>query len=112
MRSSPGSTTIGAWCSPMRPIVRWPVAMRRVLVPDATVCRQARGRASGALHGCPTPFKDLDAAFGLPFTKGSPIYRDVIATDDSAIVERIRRAGAVGIGKTNVPEFGMGSHTY
>jgi amidase len=45
-------------------------------------------------------------------TKGSPIYRDQVGTEDTVIVERIRRAGAIPIGKTNVPEFGMGSHTY
>ena len=72
----------------------------------------ARGEATGPLHGLPTAFKDLEPAAGFPVTKGSPIYKDVIATEDSAIVERIRRAGAIPIGKTNVPEFGMGSHTY
>jgi len=72
----------------------------------------ARGDAAGPLHGLPTAFKDLEPAAGFPFTRGSPIYKDLIATEDSAIVERIRRAGAIPIGKTNVPEFGMGSHTY
>jgi amidase len=72
----------------------------------------ARGDATGPLHGLPTAIKDLEPAAGFPWTKGSPIFKDVIATEDSAIVERIRRAGAILIGKTNVPEFGMGSHTY
>lgn len=72
----------------------------------------ARGGDVGPLHGLPTAFKDLEPAAGFPCTKGSPIYRDVVATEDSAIVERIRRAGAIAIGKTNVPEFGMGSQTY
>ena len=76
---------------------------------DRAIARQA---ATGPLHGLPTAFKDLEPAAGFPWTKGSPIFRDVIATEDSAIVERIRRAGAIPIGKTNVPEFGMGSHTY
>ncbi len=73
---------------------------------------QARGDTLGPLHGLPTAFKDLESAAGFPFTKGSPIYRDFVPTEDTAIVERIRRAGAIPIGKTNVPEFGMGSHTY
>ena len=72
----------------------------------------ARGDQTGPLHGLPTAFKDLEPAAGFPWTKGSPIYKDQVATEDSAIVERIRRAGAIPIGKTNVPEFGMGSHTY
>ena len=70
------------------------------------------GEPVGPLHGLPTAFKDLESAVGFPFTKGSPIYKDVVATEDTAIVERIRRAGAIPIGKTNVPEFGMGSQTY
>ena len=79
---------------------------------DAADRATARGENAGPLHGLPTAFKDLEAAAGFSFTKGSPIYKDVIAAEDSVIVERIRRAGAIPIGKTNVPEFGMGSHTY
>ena len=72
----------------------------------------SRGGGVGPLHGLPTAFKELESAIGFPFTKGSPIFKDHIATEDTVIVERIRRAGAIPIGKTNVPEFGMGSHTY
>ena len=72
----------------------------------------AKGDAVGPLHGLPTAFKELESAIGFPFTKGSPIFKDQIATEDTVLVERIRRAGAIPIGKTNVPEFGMGSHTY
>ena len=72
----------------------------------------AAGRPVGPLHGLPTAFKDLEPAVGFPQSKGSPIYRDFMPTADSVIVERIKRAGAIGIGKTNVPEFGMGSQTY
>jgi amidase len=74
--------------------------------------RLARGERVGPLHGLPIAFKDLEAAVGFPFTKGSPIFRHFMPTEDSVIVERLRRAGAIPIGKTNVPEFGMGSHTY
>ena len=70
------------------------------------------GRPTGVLHGLPIAFKDLEAAVGFPFTKGSPIYKDLKPTEDTVIVERLRRAGTIPIGKTNVPEFGMGSHTY
>jgi amidase len=79
---------------------------------DAADRAAARGESGGPLHGLPAAFKDLEPAAGFPFTRGSPIFKDVVATEDSAIVERIRRAGAIPIGKTNVPEFGMGSHTY
>ncbi len=72
----------------------------------------ARGDTPGALHGLPIAFKDLEAAVGFPCTLGSPIYQDTCPAEDSLVVERIRRAGAIPIGKTNVPEFGMGSHTY
>ena len=66
----------------------------------------------GPLHGLPWAFKDLEAAVGFPFTNGSPIYRTNMPAEDTVLVERIRAAGAIPIGKTNVPEFGMGSHTY
>ncbi len=74
--------------------------------------RLARGERVGPLHGLPIAFKDLEAAVGFPFTKGSPIFKDFMPAEDTVIVERLRRAGAIPIGKTNVPEFGMGSHTY
>ena len=72
----------------------------------------AAGGPVGPLHGLPTAFKDLEPAVGFPQSKGSPIYRDFMPAADSVVVERIKRAGAIGIGKTNVPEFGMGSQTY
>ena len=74
--------------------------------------RIARGEACGPLHGLPIAFKDLQPAVGFPFTRGSPILRDFLPTEDSVLVERLRLAGVIPIGKTNVPEFGLGSHTY
>ena len=71
-----------------------------------------RGEPTGPLHGLPIAFKDLQEAAGLPFTRGSLIYRDAIGQADTVVVERMRRAGALAIGKTNVPEFGLGSQTY
>ena len=79
---------------------------------DAADHALSNGGPIGALHGLPTAFKDLEPAVGFPQSKGSPIFRDFMPEADSVIVERIRRAGAVPIGKTNVPEFGMGSQTY
>src|SRR5689334_19164022 len=72
----------------------------------------ARGDEIGLLHGLPFAFKDLDPAVGFPLTRGSTIFRDFMPTEDSVLVERLRRAGVIAIGKTNVSEFGMGSHTY
>ena len=68
--------------------------------------------AEGALFGLPIAVKDLSAAKGLPLTMGSPILRDFVPSEDSIFVGRLRRAGALIIGKTNTPEFGLGSQTY
>jgi amidase len=74
--------------------------------------RAARGEKLGPLHGLPFAFKDVSAAVGFPFTRGSPIYKDDMPAEDAVLVERLRNAGVLPIGKTNTPEFGMGSHTY
>ncbi|MDB5424181.1 MAG: amidase, partial [Phenylobacterium sp.] len=72
----------------------------------------ARGEAVGPLHGFPHAVKDLQPVKGIRYTQGSPIFRDVVATADAIPVERLRSAGAIFIGKTNTPEFGLGSHTF
>ncbi|MEG9527922.1 MAG: amidase [Hyphomicrobiales bacterium] len=72
----------------------------------------ARGEAVGPLHGFPLAVKDLDPVRGLRFTQGSPIFADRIADTDSIMVSRLRAAGAIFIGKTNIPEFGLGSHSF
>lgn len=72
----------------------------------------AQGDKVGSLHGLPFAFKDLDAAVGFPLTRGSPIFKNFMPNEDSVLVERLRKAGVIPIGKTNVSEFGMGSHTY
>ncbi len=71
-----------------------------------------RGETVGPLHGFPHAAKDLQAVKGIRYTQGSPIFRDFIATADSLPAERLRKAGVIFIGKTNTPEFGLGSHTY
>ncbi len=85
---------------------------RCLALADEADRRTARGEPLPPLHGLPTAFKDLQAAVGFPHTRGSPIYTDAMPTEDSLFVERLRRTGVLAIGKTNVPEFGMGSHTY
>jgi amidase len=72
----------------------------------------ARGQSAGLLHGFPHAVKDLQAVKGIRSTQGSPIFKDFIPAADSLMVERLRKAGAIIIGKTNTPEFGLGSHTY
>ncbi len=73
---------------------------------------QAHGKPLGALHGLPVAHKDLAETKGIRTTFGSPLMKDNVPTRDALIVERIRRAGAVTLGKTNTPEFGAGSQTF
>ncbi len=68
--------------------------------------------SKGPLHGLPFAIKDLTEAKGIRTTYGSPIFADNIPDADSLMVQRIRAAGAIIIGKTNTPEFGLGSHSY
>src|SRR6266853_2006763 len=72
----------------------------------------ARGEWMGPLHGFPLAVKDLMPVKGIRMTMGSPIYKDFVPDADGIMVERLRKAGAIFIGKTNTPEFGLGSHTY
>ncbi|HTC82959.1 MAG TPA: amidase [Rhizomicrobium sp.] len=72
----------------------------------------AKGHSLGVLHGFPHAVKDLQPVKGIVSTSGSPILKDFVPTQDSIPVERMRAAGAIFIGKTNTPEFGLGSHTY
>lgn len=60
----------------------------------------------GPLHGVPVAVKDLSLTRGLRTTFGSLLHRDFVPDQDSVSVERLRRAGAVIVGKTNTPEFG------
>ena len=73
---------------------------------------QAHKETLGPLHGLPAAHKDLVETRGIRTTFGSPLYKDYIPTQDDLIVERLRRAGAITIGKTNTPEFGAGSQTF
>jgi amidase len=72
----------------------------------------ARGVVPGPLFGLPIAHKDLVPTRGIRTTYGSLIYRDHVPDEDGLIVERLRGAGAVVIGKTNTPEFGAGSQTF
>jgi amidase len=72
----------------------------------------AHGAAVGPLHGLPIAHKDLFLTKGIRTTYGSRIYADFVPDQDMLIVERMRAAGAITIGKTNTPEFGAGSQTF
>src|SRR5262245_46770832 len=72
----------------------------------------ARNNDAGALHGLPVAVKDLVLTKGIRTTFGSPIYKNFVPDQDALIVERMKRAGAIIIGKTNTPEFGAGSQTF
>jgi amidase len=72
----------------------------------------AQGKAVGPLHGLPIAHKDLQPTKGVRTTFGSRIYKDFVPASDSLLVERIRNAGAIMLGKTNAPEFGAGSQTF
>ncbi|MDF1855878.1 amidase [Pseudooceanicola sp.] len=67
---------------------------------------------SGPLHGLPVAVKDLANVAGLPTSMGSPIMAGQVAQKDDLAIARMRAAGAIFIGKTNTPEYGLGSHTF
>ena len=66
----------------------------------------------GMLEGLPVAHKDLTVTKGLKTTFGSPIFKDFVPDQDALIVDRLKRSGAITIGKTNTPEFGAGSQTF
>jgi len=72
----------------------------------------AEGEEVGPLHGLPFAFKDTHVVAGWRTTFGSPLFKDFVPEQDELIVERVRGAGVVVMGKTNVPEFAAGSHTF
>jgi aspartyl-tRNA(Asn)/glutamyl-tRNA(Gln) amidotransferase subunit A len=73
--------------------------------------RFAEGRVAGPLDGVPVGIKDLSPTAGIRTTRGSRVYEWDVPTEDAPIVERLRRGGAIILGKTNTPEFGWKSPT-
>ena len=71
-----------------------------------------RGGGLGPLHGLPIAIKDLEDTAGIRTTYGSAAFADNVPVVDSLVVGRLRAAGAIVVGKTNTPEFGVGSHTF
>jgi len=74
--------------------------------------RIAKGEATGPLAGVPVGIKDVTQVAGLRTTFGSPLYRDHVPTEDALVVQRLRSAGAIILGKTNTPEFAAGGNTW
>lgn len=72
----------------------------------------ARGESMGWMHGMPQAIKDLSNTQGIATTQGSLLMRKFVPSEDSLMVQRMRAAGCIVIGKTNTPEFGLGSHTF
>jgi len=90
------------------------------LAPDATLLAQAdacdaelaQGRSRGWMHGLPQAIKDTGHELGFPSTLGCTLLKDVMPTQDSLMTARMKAAGCIVVGKTNMPEFGLGSHTF
>ena len=90
------------------------------LAPDAALLAQAdarddelaRGASRGWLHGLPLAIKDTCNAAGFPTTQGTPLLKDAVAPVDNVMSGRLKAAGGIVIGKTNVPELALGSHTF
>jgi amidase len=79
---------------------------------DACDAELARGASRGWLHGMPQAIKDVAAARGFPTTMGCTLLADAVAREDGVVARRMKGAGCIVVGKTNVPEFGLGSHTF
>jgi amidase len=79
---------------------------------DAADAALAGGEPVGPLHGLPVAHKDTHATGGMRTTWGSPLHTDTVPARDELVVARLKAAGAIRLGKTNVPEFAAGSHTF
>jgi amidase len=85
-----------------------------VLLAQARQCDEelAQGRSRGWLHGIPQAIKDTGDVLGFPSTRGSEVLKRNLPRSESIMVERMKAAGCIVIGKTNMPELGLGSHTF
>jgi amidase len=90
------------------------LAADEVLLREADACdaELARGRSRGWMHGMPQAIKDAANAAGFPTTIGCTLLKDAVADFDGLMAARLRAAGCIVIGKTNMPELGLGSHTF
>ncbi len=79
---------------------------------DASDAELVRGHSRGWMHGMPQAIKDAGHALGFATTCGSVLLKDAVATQDNLMTARMKAAGCIVIGKTNMPELGLGSHTF
>ncbi|WHZ10375.1 MAG: amidase family protein [Burkholderiaceae bacterium] len=79
---------------------------------DLRDAQLARGESMGWMHGMPQAIKDLSNSAGIPTTLGSPLMRRFVPREDGLMARRMKAAGCIVLGKTNSPEFGLGSHTF
>jgi amidase len=79
---------------------------------DACDAERAAGKSRGWMHGMPQAIKDAAQAAGFPTTLGCTLLKDAVAQQDGLMVSRMRKAGCIVVGKTNLPEFGLGSHSF
>ena len=91
----------------------WLNAVTRVLADEARVAAKdadksiAAGDELGPLHGVPCTIKENVDVAGTPTTQGLPVFADLVSPTDAPLVERLRSAGAIPIGRTNLPELGL-----
>lgn len=90
------------------------LASDEVLLAQADACdaELAQGHSRGWMHGMPQAIKDTGAAIGFPTTLGCSLLKNNVAKTDHTMVARMKAAGCIVVGKTNMPEFGLGSHTF
>jgi amidase len=90
------------------------MAPDEALLAQADVCdvELAAGHSRGWMHGMPQAIKDTGSTAGFPTTLGSPLLKGAIAQNDSVMAARMKAAGCIVVGKTNIPEFALGSHTF
>ena len=79
---------------------------------DERDAQLARGLSMGWMHGMPQAIKDLANTAGISSTLGSPLMRNFVPREDGLLAQRMKAAGCIVVGKTNTPEFGLGSHTF
>ena len=79
---------------------------------DSRDAQLARGQSMGWMHGMPQAIKDLANSTGIATTLGSPLMGNFVPEQDGLMVQRMKSAGCIVVGKSNTPEFGLGSHTF
>lgn len=98
----------------LNPMLNAVVTLSDKVLDEAQAAEQKviRGKELGLLHGLPVGIKDVTLVAGLRTTFGSTLYAEHVPTEDALVVQRLKAAGAIILGKTNTPEFAAGGHTF